>query len=584
MQALDGGEVSLAQKSLSETLNFDPRELAFGTSGRRGRVADLTQLEVYINALGELEYLKSLKPEAGGIAEGQEFFFAYDLRPSSTKFVAEEDSRGEIAQAVLRAIEDAGLRAVNCGAVPTPALAFHALARQRGSMMVTGSHIPFDRNGYKTYSSTGELLKEQEAPIAEFVRGVRARVYGQRAEESLFNERGMFKAGHMELPEADASARAEYVARYVNFFAPGALAGMRLLVYQHSAVGRDLLVELLGALGAEVHAFGRSDEFIPIDTENIDAERLRIIQTLAQAAVAEHGKADAIVSVDGDSDRPLLLGIECDGMTARFIPGDLLGMVAAEFLGADAVVVPVSCNDAIDRGGLAPVVQAKTKIGSPYVITGMQKAAAAGKKRVCGWEANGGFLLGSKVERDGRWLAELMTRDAVLPLLAALLRARESGQSVCAVFDQLPKRFGRSGLLKEFPRPTALAIVAKYSPSGMKAEEFTFGDGVTARDATRGTMRLSENAAQEILEIRQRLGEYFPARDGFGRIAKLTYTDGIRINFENGDVAHLRPSGNADELRIYALANTRERAEEIVARAIAEPDGTLRRIAQSVTS
>ena len=32
-------------------------------------------------------------------------------------------------------------------------------------MMVTGSHIPFDRNGYKTNSARGELLKRDEAPI-----------------------------------------------------------------------------------------------------------------------------------------------------------------------------------------------------------------------------------------------------------------------------------------------------------------------------------------------------------------------------------------------------------------------------------
>ena len=45
--------------------------------------------------------------------------------------------------------------------------------------MVTGSHIPFDRNGYKTNSSKGELLKQQEAPINEQVRKVRQRLYDQ---------------------------------------------------------------------------------------------------------------------------------------------------------------------------------------------------------------------------------------------------------------------------------------------------------------------------------------------------------------------------------------------------------------------
>jgi phosphomannomutase len=62
------------------------------------------------------------------------------------------------------------------------------------------------------------------------------------------------------------------------FFAGSTLNGKRLLVYQHSAVGRDLLVEILERLGAQVMKGGRSDTFVPIDTENIDAAQLAVIQ------------------------------------------------------------------------------------------------------------------------------------------------------------------------------------------------------------------------------------------------------------------------------------------------------------------
>ena len=186
--------------SLRSSLQYEPRELEFGTSGRRGKVADLTQLEVYINALAELEYLQSLDVSGGGIVGGEEFFFARDLRPSSDSFVPEQGGRGEIAQAIVAAILDAGMRPINLGSIPTPAVTCYALARGKGSMMVTGSHIPFDRNGYKTNSGTGELLKRQEAPINEQVRKVRQRLYDQPRDQSLFDERGFFKAGHQDLP------------------------------------------------------------------------------------------------------------------------------------------------------------------------------------------------------------------------------------------------------------------------------------------------------------------------------------------------------------------------------------------------
>ncbi len=68
----------------------------------------------------------------------------------------------------------------------------------------------------------------------------------------------------------------------------------------------------------------------------------------------------------------------------------------------------------------------------------------------------------------------------------------------------------------------------------------------------------------------------FPSDSGFGRIVQLDYTDGVRISFSNADVAHIRPSGNADELRIYAVADTQGQADKIAELGVAEPDGILR--------
>ena len=158
-------------RSLRESLDYEPVPLKFGTSGRRGLVVDISQLEVYINALAELGYLQSLPPSAGGIVLGQEFYFACDLRPSSTRIVPEEQGRGELAQAIAAAIESAGMAPVFLGQLPTPALASYAFERGCGSMMVTGSHIPFNRNGYKTNTARGELLKRDEAPIQGRVGG-----------------------------------------------------------------------------------------------------------------------------------------------------------------------------------------------------------------------------------------------------------------------------------------------------------------------------------------------------------------------------------------------------------------------------
>lgn len=511
--------------TLFSRLAEPPVELKFGTSGRRGLVVHLTQLEIYLNARAELEYLLSLDD----IRAGDEFYFAQDLRPTSPL----------LTEAIVRAVADAGLRPVNLGWIPTPALTAYAMAHARGSIMVTGSHIPFDRNGYKVNRSRGELRKEDEAPVNALAARWRERLYGEDYDVSPFDDHGRFKPRPAELPpSSDAAARA-YLERYTDFFAGLRLDGLRLLVYQHSAVGRDLLVELLRRFGAEVVPAGRSETFVPIDTEAIGAAELAVIQGL----VDEHGPCDAVLSLDGDSDRPLLLGVEPGTRRVRFFSGDLLGMVTAEYLDADAVVVPISCNDALDRGALRERVQPKTRIGSPFVIAGMDAARAQGKTRVCGWEPNGGFLTGSDFPRGGHTLPALPTRDAFLPLLAALFSARERGLSVVDRFAQLPRRYSRSALIRNFPRETGLRIVEFLTAS------------------------------------RKEIPRFFP---GFAAVESVDTTDGVRIAFAGGEIAHLRPSGNADEMRIYAVADTAERAEEIAAAGVAEPDGILRRLERNV--
>jgi phosphomannomutase len=529
--------------TLRSRLNYEPSQLQFGTSGRRGLIVDLTQLEVYINVTAELEYLQTLAPVDGGIRSGDAVYFALDLRPSSPV----------LCEAVQQAIGDAGMRAVNLGCIPTPALMYYATGRSCASIMVTGSHIPFDRNGYKLNTSRGELLKEHELPIGAKVAAVRDRLYAQPFGSSLFDESGALRVRPAEIAAA-AEGREAYVSRYFDFFSGQGvdLGGRRILVYQHSAVGRDLLADLLTRLGAEVVTAGRSDQFVPIDTENIDAAQLDTIQRLAD----RHQGLWAVVSTDGDSDRPMILSVNAAGRL-KFHSGDLVGMIVAAFLRADAVVVPISCNDAIDRSSLADVLEPKTRIGSPFVIAGMQAAAARGKHAVCGWEANGGFLLGSDVVRKGHALTALATRDAFLPLLGVIFAAAERAGGVVDLFAELPPRFNKAGLMRDFPRAAGSRVVQRLTASGPEA-------------------------AEDRVRIASDLARIFTRQRGFSSVARLDYTDGVRVIFSNSDVAHIRPSGNADELRIYAVADTQARADAIVAEGIAEPNGILRSLERLV--
>src|SRR5260221_530206 len=109
--------------------------------------------------------------------------------------------------------------------------------------MVTGSHIPADRNGIKFFRPGCELMKDDEPAVKAAVAVARAELYGQEAAKSVFDEHGMLKTAP-ELPAMNDRGGAEYKARYVDVFGDQALAGRKVVMYQHSAVGRDLVVEI----------------------------------------------------------------------------------------------------------------------------------------------------------------------------------------------------------------------------------------------------------------------------------------------------------------------------------------------------
>ena len=551
-------------------LDHTPVPLAFGTSGLRGLVKDITDLEAYINVKGALRYLLAI----GDVHAGARVVLAGDLRPSTER----------IMRSSARAILDSGCGVEHAGRIPTPALILHAISTKRAGVMVSGSHIPFDRNGIKLNKSVGEVLKSDEAGIVREVARVRSEEYAKSASASLFAPSGMLKEPG-ELPPLDPAAEERYVRRYMDSFAAGGLSGLRVLVYEHSAVGRDLLGRILREFGADVVPAGRAETFIPIDTENVTGELLDRVEGLVKAA---SGRIDAVVSTDGDSDRPLVVAVlpagetDARGRRVRFLSGDLLGIVVAEYLRADAVVVPISANDAVERRmSERGVLLRKTKIGSPYVVAGIDELCRAGTyARIVGWEANGGFLVGSEIQLAGGGLSPLPTRDSTLPILANLFAASEARIGLAALWSRLPARFGAAGLIDNVPVAVSAAVMAQLVPAGdVIAVEFDGPDRVNGRGRADATSSLlSGPAGAAWRERAATVARFFTPALGFDEIVGLNVLDGIRVSFKNGNVAHIRPSGNAPQLRIYANSDSQAGADRIVALGLREPDGILRQL------
>ncbi|CAK3685225.1 Phosphomannomutase [Vibrio crassostreae] len=441
--------------------------ISFGTSGARGLVTDFTS---NVCAAFSVAFISAMKSSF----TFNRVAIAIDNRPSSYA----------MAQACASILDKLNIEVIYYGVVPTPALAYVAQELSIPAIMVTGSHIPFDRNGLKFYRPDGEITKADEKVIL--------------SEEVVFDS-------VFELPNLLVNNQAEirYIERYKSLFGTSWLKGKRIGIYEHSSAGRDLYYKLFEDFGAEVIRLERSDKFVPIDTEAVtEIDRLKAIEWSNKYSL------DLLFSTDGDGDRPLV-----SDESGNWLRGDILGLLTSDALGIEGLAVPVSCNSAIEACDRFRHIE-RTKIGSPYVIEQFVKLREK-YKTVAGFEANGGYLLGSDIIINGCLLKALPTRDAILPVLMLLVKSKS--KPISKIVEELPHRYTHSDRIKNF--------------------------------ATEKSDYLIEQGTRSPKILLEMLG--FVGVD----VVSVNLMDGLRLTLNNSLTLHFRPSGNAPELRCYVEAD-----------------------------
>jgi phosphomannomutase len=501
----------LESKMLSVKSLTDNLDVAFGTSGVRGLVKDLTPsiCFAFVKAFLQVNNSKSKRIAIG-----------IDLRTSSLS----------IAKACIAAINAHGCEVVYCGELSTPALAFYAMSNKMPCIMITGSHIPFSRNGMKFYNIDGEISKLDEVNI------INAEVQISENLDAILN--------NIQTPIVNSAALEAYRQRYTELFPVDMLKGKRIGIYEHSSVARDVLKDLMSYFGAEVVSLERTDYFVPIDTEAVSA-----IDKEKAKGWAKKYQLDAIISTDGDGDRPLI-----SDERGQWLRGDVLGVLCVNYLGATHVAAPINVNSMLEASSDSQLICSRTRIGSPYVIAAMQDLAKEPKKeflvskqkpsassseaaaiKIVGYEANGGFMVGSDIELNVKTLHALPTRDAVLPILIVLSLSHQSSVPVSQLLKNLPSRFTASACIKDVLKGVSDKITQSLEFDPIKQAEFLY----------------------EIYA------------DKVAKIIFINKTDGLRMSISNNDTIHIRPSGNAPELRVYIETSTMDKSEGLVDAVIA---------------
>jgi phosphomannomutase len=413
------------------------------------------------------------------------------------------DNTDHIIKVIIKAIIDRGYMVEYCGKIPTPALAYYCMLNNAPGIMVTGSHIPADMNGIKFYKGEGEITKADEKSILEQTFTI---------DGSIFDEAGVMQHEYLYTAPLSFSAYDGYLNRYLQFYPPLILEGLRIGVYKHSSVAGTILSELLRRLGAEVMVFGATEHFYSLDTESLNDNDIRIVKENLHSE-----RLDAVISTDGDADRPLLT--DENGVWLR---GDMIGMLCALILDAEYVVTPISSNSSVERIEKFKAV-IRTKIGSPYVIEAIDKLRHENKRDIVGYEANGGVLIGSDFLRNDKILMALPTRDSVIAILSILTYINKNKVKISELINKYSLSFTESSSLKI---------------SSEKISDFF------ALILESGNI---ESNLQHIFKLNQ-------------QIKSIDLTDGVRALLEDDSIIHLRASGNSPELRCYTESASKKQA------------------------
>jgi phosphomannomutase len=148
---------------------------------------------------------------------------------------------------------------------------------------------------------------------------------------------------------------------------------------------------------------------------------------------------------------------------------------------------------------------------------------------VAGYEANGGFLLGFRATGPAGDLPPLMTRDSFLPIIATLAAAH--GAPLSARVAQEPPCFTAADRLQDVDVAAMRAVMAAMTSDRAIRTAFLAAFGTTEKD--------------------------------------LDLTDGLRMTTTDGRTLHIRPSGNAPELRFYVEQTTPDGAEATLRQGLA---------------
>ncbi|CEG12039.1 Phosphomannomutase; alpha-phosphoglucomutase [groundwater metagenome] len=326
----------------------------FGTTGIRGTANDFLTPEFCSKIASVFGNYLNEKFNAKNVIVGM------DPRTSSDM----------IRTAVISGLLSAGCDVYDSGITSTPSIQYavkEKIYKFDAGIMITGSHIPIDRNGLKFFMPDGnEVYGKIEEEIEELY-------FSGKFKRVLWNEIG-------KIYNADAGKIYKEM-----LLKEGVKVGkencLKIVVDTGHGAQSNIIPFVLRELGHKVITLNaQMDGFFPGRPSEPDKKNLENLMNVVKVLNADLGMA-----FDGDGDRSIFVDDK-----GEYVMGDIIGAIIADYLmkEKDVVVTGISTSAIIDY--VAEKKKGKvirTKVGAADVVGAIMKNNA-----IFGFEENGGSI------------------------------------------------------------------------------------------------------------------------------------------------------------------------------------------------
>jgi phosphomannomutase len=324
---------------------------------------------------------------------------------------------------IISGIVNSGGKAFDCGLASTPAMFMSTVIDEfscDGAVMITASHLPFNRNGFKFFTSEGGLEKSDIKQILD----------GASSEESLYNENGL--AETMNLMDRYSEIFIEKIRKDinsgVNFEKP--LSGMKIAVDAGNGAGGFFADKVLVPLGADISGSRFLDPDGRFPNHEPNPENSEAMESIRDA-VLESG-SDLGIIFDTDVDRAAVV----DGSGTIINRNTLIALASAIVLEEHPGSTIVT--DSVTSDGLTLFIEKnlggkhhRYKRGYKNVINESIRLNSEGVESHLAIETSGhGALKENYFLDDGAYLI------AKIIIMAARLKI-ENGKSIMFLVDKL---------------------------------------------------------------------------------------------------------------------------------------------------